>query len=122
MRLIVLFFLSWGAFAQDQEEVVAQHRGALTEIYHQVYGDNEMEGEMGEGEMGEGEFGQLVLNLANCTYGGQHEVSQVVEGLEREECNAVIQGAFEGGVSNADMENAIGHAAQIAATDGEPKP
>ena len=41
MRLIVLFFLSFGAFAQTQESseaaenVTAQRQGALTALYHQ---------------------------------------------------------------------------------------
>ena len=123
MRLIVLFFLSFGAFAQTTQEgsdeaaenVTAQRQGALTAIYHQIYGDTEIGGDSMDGES----FGEFVQSLANCTYEGQHEVSQVVDGLERTDCSAVLQGAFDDGVSNGNVQDAIEQASHSEAAQAD---
>ena len=103
MRLIVLFFLSWGVFAQ--EDTAAQRKGALTALYNQVYGDS-LNGDNTDWESSEA-FDEFVQKLATCTYGEQHEASTVVDALERAECSAVLQEAFDNGVANTDVENAI---------------
>lgn len=117
MRLIVLFFLSLGVFSQAQdppveENVVTQRQGVLTALYHQVYGDDVNGSNIPiDNEV----YDTLVQNLATCTYEGQHEVTAVVGDLARADCSAVIQEAFDNGVDNDVIQNAIDEASHSEA-------
>ena len=63
-------------------------------------------------------FDEFVQSLATCTYEGQHDASAVVDDLERADCSAVLQEAFDDGVGNDDVQNAIEQAGNSEAAQG----